>query len=125
MDISSCLRSIPIFSKRDDAELQRFGELTREKNYPKGSVIVFEDDPGDSLYIVRDGRVTDPLIAPGNFTALTLGCLQTVEGYAGPVAADGLGFCGKNGQSRRVTDGGPAYVKLGVSPHLTLTFEGS
>jgi len=75
--------------------------------------------------LVRDGRVTDTLIAPGNFTALTLGCLQTVEGYAGPVAADGLGFCGKNGQSRRVTDGGPAYVKLGVSPHLTLTFEGS
>jgi TldD protein len=75
--------------------------------------------------LVRDGRVTDTLIAPGNFTALTLGCLQTVEGYAGPVAADGVGFCGKNGQSRRVTDGGPAYVKLGVSPHLTLTFEGS
>ncbi len=76
-------------------------------------------------YLVRDGKVTDTLIAPGNFTALTLGCLQTVQGYAGPVAADGLGFCGKNGQSRRVTDGGPAYVKLGVSPHLTLTFEGS
>jgi len=76
-------------------------------------------------YLVRDGKVTDTLIAPGNFTALTVGCLQTVEGYAGPVAAEGLGFCGKNGQSRRVTDGGPAYVKLGVSPHVTLTFEGS
>ena len=62
MDISNFLRSIPIFSKLDDAELQRFGELTREKNYPKGSVIVFEDDPGDSLFIVRDGRVKVVLI---------------------------------------------------------------
>ena len=62
MDISNFLRSIPIFSKLDDAELQRFGEITREKNYPKGSVIVFEDDPGDSLFIVRDGRVKVVLI---------------------------------------------------------------
>lgn len=62
MDIGNFLRSIPIFSKLDDAELQRFAELTREKNYPKGSVIVFEDDPGDSLFIVREGRVKVVLI---------------------------------------------------------------
>ena len=62
MDNAAFLRSIPLFSKLDEAELQRFGELTREKNYPKGSVIVFEDDPGDSLFIVRDGRVKVVLI---------------------------------------------------------------
>jgi CRP/FNR family cyclic AMP-dependent transcriptional regulator len=62
MDNAAFLRSIPLFSKLDDAELQRFGELMREKNYPKGSVIVFEDDPGDSLFVVRDGRVKVVLI---------------------------------------------------------------
>lgn len=62
MDNAAFLRSIPLFSRLDDAELQRFGEVTREKNYPKGSVIVFEDDPGDSLFIVRDGRVKVVLI---------------------------------------------------------------
>jgi CRP/FNR family cyclic AMP-dependent transcriptional regulator len=62
MDNASFLRSIPLFSKLDEAELQRFGELMREKNYPKGSVIVFEDDPGDSLFVVRDGRVKVVLI---------------------------------------------------------------
>jgi CRP/FNR family cyclic AMP-dependent transcriptional regulator len=62
MEISNFLRTIPLFSKLDDAELQRFAELTREKNYPKGSVIVFEDDPGDSLFIVREGRVKVVLI---------------------------------------------------------------
>jgi len=44
-------------------ELVRFAELTREKTYPKGSVIVFEDDPGDSLFVVRDGRVKVVLVA--------------------------------------------------------------
>jgi CRP/FNR family transcriptional regulator, cyclic AMP receptor protein len=62
MDNAVFLRSIPLFAKLDESELQRFGELTREKNYPKGSVIVFEDDPGDSLFIVRDGRVKVVLI---------------------------------------------------------------
>jgi len=36
--------------------------VTREKSYPKGSVILFEDDPGDSLFVVRDGRVKVVLI---------------------------------------------------------------
>jgi predicted Zn-dependent protease len=74
-------------------------------------------------YLVRDGRLTDEMISPGNFTALTAGCLQTVEGYAGEVEAHGVGFCGKSGQTRRVTDGGPTFVRVGVSPHVTLTFE--
>ena len=62
MEIASFLRTVPLFTKLDDAELQRFAELTREKNYPKGSVILFEDDPGDSLFIVRDGRVKVVLV---------------------------------------------------------------
>ena len=57
MEIANFLRTVPLFTKLEDAELQRFAELTREKSYPKGSVILFEDDPGDSLFIVRDGRV--------------------------------------------------------------------
>ena len=43
--------------------------------------------------------------------------------YAGEVEAHGVGFCGKSGQTRRVTDGGPTFVRVGVSPHVTLTFE--
>lgn len=74
--------------------------------------------------LVREGKLTGELILPGNFTALTAGCLKTVEGYAGAVDAHGVGFCGKNGQTRRVTEGGPTYVRLGVSPAVQLTFEG-
>jgi predicted Zn-dependent protease len=75
-------------------------------------------------WLVRDGAVTPEMIAPGNFTALTAGCLATVEGFAGAVEAHGVGFCGKSGQRRRVTDGGPEYVKVGASPSVLLTFEG-
>lgn len=74
-------------------------------------------------FLVRDGKITGEMILPGNFTALTAGCLQTVEGYAGPIEAHGIGFCGKAGQHRRVTEGGPEYVRVGASPHVTLTFE--
>src|SRR3990170_5152996 len=62
METTNFLRTVPLFSKLEDAELVRFTELTREKAYPKGSVIVFEDDPGDSLFVVRSGRVKVVLI---------------------------------------------------------------
>jgi CRP/FNR family transcriptional regulator, cyclic AMP receptor protein len=62
METASFLRTVPLFAKLDDAELQRFAELMRERSYPKGSVIVFEDDPGDSLFIVRTGRVKVVLV---------------------------------------------------------------
>jgi len=51
-----------LFGGLDQIELQRFGELTREKFYPRGSVNLFENDPGDSLFVVRQGRVKVVLI---------------------------------------------------------------
>jgi CRP/FNR family cyclic AMP-dependent transcriptional regulator len=62
MQIVDFLATVPLLSRIDRAELQKFAEVTREKNYPKGSVILFEDDPGDSLYIVREGRVKVVLV---------------------------------------------------------------
>lgn len=56
------LVTVPLFGGLDRTELEYFGELTREKFYPKGSVILFEDDPGDSLFVVRQGRVKVVLI---------------------------------------------------------------
>jgi CRP/FNR family cyclic AMP-dependent transcriptional regulator len=56
------LATVPLFGGLDRTELQRFADVTREKFYPKGSVILFEDDPGDSLFVVRLGRVKVVLI---------------------------------------------------------------
>ena len=57
------ITTVPLFAGIDPAELAQLGEVTREKQYPKGSVIVFEDDPGDALFIVREGRVKVVLVA--------------------------------------------------------------
>jgi CRP/FNR family transcriptional regulator, cyclic AMP receptor protein len=62
MEIADFLATVPLLGQIPAAELQRFAEVTRDKQYPKGSVILFEDDPGDSLYIVREGRVKVVLV---------------------------------------------------------------
>lgn len=56
------LATIPLFSGLQRDELQKFADLTRERSYPKGSVILFQDDPGDSLFVLRQGRVKVVLI---------------------------------------------------------------
>ncbi|MEX2177637.1 MAG: Crp/Fnr family transcriptional regulator [Gemmatimonadaceae bacterium] len=56
------LGTVPLFSGLSPDELSSFAELTRERSYPRGSVILFENDPGDSLFIVRSGRVKVVLI---------------------------------------------------------------
>jgi CRP/FNR family transcriptional regulator, cyclic AMP receptor protein len=56
------LSTVPLLSRIDRAELEQFVPLIREKTYPKGSVILFEHDPGDSLFIVREGRVKVVLV---------------------------------------------------------------
>lgn len=63
MTTADFLATVPLFKSLGGAELARFAEAVREKSYPRGSVILFEDDPGDSLFIVRDGRVKVVLIS--------------------------------------------------------------
>lgn len=57
------LRKVPLFSGLADRDLQAFADLFRDRGYPKGSVIVFEDDPGDAMYLVAAGQVKVVLIA--------------------------------------------------------------
>ena len=62
MQTADFLATVPLLSRIDAAELQRLAALTRERQYAKGSVILFENDPGDSLFIVRQGRVKVVLV---------------------------------------------------------------
>jgi CRP/FNR family cyclic AMP-dependent transcriptional regulator len=56
------LKRVPLFSDLSEGDLVRFAEVIREREYPRNSVILFEDDPGDSLYIVSSGQVKVVLI---------------------------------------------------------------
>lgn len=58
----SVLQKVPLFHSLPEAEIAPFGDLMRERSYPKGSVILFEDDPGDALYVVANGQVKVVLI---------------------------------------------------------------
>ena len=62
MSVVTSLRAIPLFSQLADDELDSIGERTRSRKYPKNSVILFEDDPGDALYVVLSGQVKVVLI---------------------------------------------------------------
>ena len=62
MSLVPALRRVPLFAELSDAEIERVAELARERTYPKSSVILFEDDPGDALYVVVTGRVKVVLV---------------------------------------------------------------
>jgi CRP-like cAMP-binding protein len=62
MSVAHTLRGVPLFAHLGDEELGRLAGAARERTYPKNSVIVFEDDPGDALYLVADGQVKVVLI---------------------------------------------------------------
>jgi CRP/FNR family cyclic AMP-dependent transcriptional regulator len=63
MSTADFLTTVPLFASLAPAEVAAFALLLREKSYPKGSVILFEDDPGDSLFVVREGRVKVVLVS--------------------------------------------------------------
>lgn len=62
LSIADRLRHIPLFAHLGSDEIERIARAAREKSYPKGSVILFEDDPGDALYVVVSGEVKVVLI---------------------------------------------------------------
>ena len=45
MSTTAILLKVPLFSQLEPAELERVTEISRERSYPKNSVILFEDDP--------------------------------------------------------------------------------
>jgi CRP-like cAMP-binding protein len=62
MSPAEILRRVPLFRSVPAGDLVRLAQATRERHYPKGSVILFENDPGDALYVVARGRVKVVLI---------------------------------------------------------------
>ncbi len=55
--VAERLRQVPLFDQLGDAELDGICRAAREKSYPKNSIILFENDPGDALYVVLGGQV--------------------------------------------------------------------
>ncbi len=62
MAVGASLQSIPLFAHLREEDVNRISRFARDRSYPKNSVIVFEEDPGDSLYVVMSGQVKVVLI---------------------------------------------------------------
>ncbi len=78
MSTAEFLATVPLFEGLTPDQLARFADVTREKTFPRGSVIVFEQDPGDSLYVVRSGRVKVVLLGEDGREVI-LGLLEVGE----------------------------------------------
>jgi len=57
MDDRELLRTVPIFSDVDEPDLEKLATLTTRKRYPKDGVVFFENEAGDTLFMVAAGRV--------------------------------------------------------------------
>jgi len=62
LSVTDILRKVPLFRQLAPTDLDRVAEISRERAYPRNSVILFEDDPGDALYVVAQGQVKVVLI---------------------------------------------------------------
>ena len=51
------LRRVPLFSDLPDEYLEKLARVAVKKTYPKDNVIFFEQDEGDSLFIIARGSV--------------------------------------------------------------------
>ena len=82
------LRQIPIFSGLDDDELDFLARVASQREYPKDSYIIREDEPGLSLFIVRSG-VVDVILEQPDATPVTLSTLRSHEFFGEMSLFDG------------------------------------
>ncbi len=56
-DIKEVLKSFPLFSDLSDEDLSDIEKIVKKKKYTKNEIILYQFDPGDSLYIISRGKV--------------------------------------------------------------------
>src|SRR5690349_6559206 len=67
------LKGIPLLAEFGEAELAHIVESAKLRSYPRGSLIVRQDDPGGILYIILSGIVSvSRLVAPRREQTLTI-----------------------------------------------------
>ncbi len=57
MDERELLRTVPLFSELNDQALASLERLAARRKYPKDTVVFFENEEGDSLFMILEGRI--------------------------------------------------------------------
>jgi CRP/FNR family transcriptional regulator len=50
------LRGVPLFAELSEPELQKIARVAVPRNYPSGTIILREGDPGDTCYVLEKGQ---------------------------------------------------------------------
>ena len=56
MDIQ-VLKNIPLFSELSPEELRELLELSRRRRYPRGSIVFYQEDVDQAIYLIVNGKV--------------------------------------------------------------------
>src|SRR4051794_19822358 len=57
MDDRELLRTVPVFSDLSDADIESLSRLCTRRRYPKDTVVFFENEEGDSFFVIVEGRI--------------------------------------------------------------------
>ena len=57
MDEKELLRTVPIFAELADEDIASLARLTTRRRYPKDTVVFFENEEGDSFFMILEGRI--------------------------------------------------------------------
>ena len=57
MDDRELLRTVPIFSELSDADVTSLAQLLTRRKYAKDAVVFFENEEGDSFFMIVEGRI--------------------------------------------------------------------
>jgi len=57
MDVAKTIKSSNLFNTLSDEEIKKILDITTEKRFLKGDVIMQEDEAGDTMYIIVGGEV--------------------------------------------------------------------
>jgi CRP/FNR family cyclic AMP-dependent transcriptional regulator len=57
MDDQELLRTVPIFSELTDGDIASLSRLASRRRFPKDTVVFFENEEGDSFFMILEGRI--------------------------------------------------------------------
>jgi len=57
MDERELLRTVPLFSELSDDAISSLSRLAARRRYPRDTVVFFENEEGDCLFMILEGRI--------------------------------------------------------------------
>lgn len=88
MDALNFLQKVPVFHGLGHEELNQINKLVRERKYRKNMIIFVEGEPGEALYILKNGKVKISKATPDGREQI-LHILQAGDIFAEVVLFDG------------------------------------